>query len=256
MKTKTVGILSLGLLISLFFSPAFSQGQEQKGERFAIWEIVVKPAMAMKFEAVLKKEIEMGPPYPWSAYSTDDFHYYFITPIADYAGIDKLFQLEEEWIAKLGDKFKEMMKGWAGTYEYYRFGVYRTLPELSYMPKKPRLKPEETKFVYWGFAYLEVGQEQAFENVFKQWVELYKSLNIPLEFDTGVVEMGWEMPFYFWYMSGKSAAEFFAEDEKISKKIGEEKIMEMMNKTMACVRKYEYKTGRPRPDLSVMPEAK
>ncbi len=256
MKTKTTVLLSLGLFVGVLLSPVLSPAQEQTSERFAIWEIVVKPSMVMKFETMLKKEIEMGPPYPWNAYSTDDFHYYFATPIEDYAGIDKLFKMEADWIAKLGEKFQEMIKGFAGTYEYYRFGVYRTLPELSYVPKKPRLKPEETKFIYWGFAYVEVGQEQVFESVFKEWVELYKSKNIAMEFGTAVLEMGGEMPFYFWNTSGKSAAEFYSEDEKATKKIGEEKTMELVNKTFACLRKYEFKTGRPRPDLSVMPKEK
>ncbi len=256
MKPKTAVFLSLGLLVSVLLSPALSQAQEQKGERFAIWEIVVKPSMAMKFEAMLKKEIEMGPPYPWNAYSTDDNHYYFTTPIENYAGIDKLFKMEADWAARMGEKLQEMVKGFAGTYEYYRFGVYRTRPDLSYMPEKPRLTPEETKFLYWGFAYVEVGQEQAFENLFKKWVELYKSKNMAMEWGTAVLEMGAEMPFYFWNMSGKSAAEFFTEDEKATKMFDEKMLMELGNKFMACLRKYEYKTGKPRPDLSVMPKEK
>ncbi len=256
MKTRTAILISLGLLVSVLFSPALSQDQEQKGEHFAVWEIVVKPSMAMKFEAMLKKEIELGPPYPWNAYSTDDGFYYFTTPIENYAGIDKIFKMEDDWWANLGEKVKEMMKSFAGTYEYYRFGVYRSRPELSYLPKKPRLKPEDVKFLYWGFAYVEVGQEQALENVLKEWVALYQSKNMAMEWSTAVVEMGAEMPLYFWNMSGKSAGEFFTEDEKAAKKFDEEKVKELGNKFNACLRKYEYKTGKPRPDLSVMPKEK
>lgn len=256
MPKATAAFLSLGLLVGVLALPVLSPGQEQKAERFAVWEIVVKPSMALKFEAALKKEIELGPLYPWMAYSTDDYYYYFTTPIENYAGIDSLFKMDAEWMAKLGDKFPEMIKSFAGTYEYYRFGVYRSLPELSYVPKKARLKPEETKFLYWGFGYVERGKEQEFENVFKEWVDLYKDKNISMEFSTFALEMGAEMPLYFWNVSGKSAAEFFTEDEKASKKIGEEKIKEMGEKTQACLRKSEYKTGKPRPDLSVIPEAK
>jgi hypothetical protein len=212
--------------------------------------------MALKFEAALKKEIELGPLYPWMAYSTDDNIYYFTTPIENYAGIDSLFKMAAEWMAKLGEKFPEMMKSFAGTYEYYRFGVYRSLPELSYVPKKARPKPEETKFIYWGLGYVEVGQEKEFENVLRQWVELYQDKNISMGWSTFALEMGAEMPLYFWTETGKSAAEYFTEGEKAVKKLGEEKTKELGEKTQACLRKYEYKTGRPRPDLSVNPKAK
>jgi len=38
------------------------------------------------------------------------------------------------------------------------------------------------------------------------------------------------------------------------KKMGEEKFAELWGKAMATLRKYETKTGRPRPDLSNMPK--
>jgi len=256
MTKATAVLLSLGLLVGILALPATSEGQEQKAERFAIWEIVVRPSMALKFETALKKEIELGPPYPWLAYSTDDNFYYFTTPIENYAGIDSLFKMETEWMAKLGDKSSELMKSFAGTYEYYRFGVYRALPEQSYVPKKARLKPEEAKFIYWGLASVEVGREEEFKDVLKQWVGLYEDKNIPTGWSTFALEMGAEMPLYFWTESGKSAAEYFIESEKAVKKLGEEKIKEMGEKTQACLRKYESKTGRLRPDLSVMPKEK
>jgi hypothetical protein len=256
MRNKMTVFLALGLLAVLFIFPGMTGAQEQKSQLYSIEEIVVRPAMAAKFEAAVKKEIELGYPYPFSAYSTDDFYYYFLTPIENYASIDALNKAESEWAKKIGENHQALMKSVEGTFEYYRLGVIRFLPELSYPPKKPRLKPEEVNFTYWGFLYVEFGKEKEFADVFKQWVELYKSKDIPDGWSTYVVESGAEMPFYFMAASGKSAADFYAADEKATKKIGEEKTMELGHKTMALFRKFEIKTGRPRPDLSNVPKTK
>jgi hypothetical protein len=69
-----------------------------------------------------------------------------------------------------------------------------------------------------------------------------------------VVESGAEMPFYFWAETGKSAADYWAESDKVIKKFGEEKHAELWNKFLATLRKFETKTGQPRPDLSNTPK--
>jgi hypothetical protein len=69
-----------------------------------------------------------------------------------------------------------------------------------------------------------------------------------------VLESGAEMPFYFWAEGGKSAAEYYAENDKVMKKMGEEKFAELWNKFLTTLRKYESKTGQPRPDLSNIPK--
>jgi hypothetical protein len=69
-----------------------------------------------------------------------------------------------------------------------------------------------------------------------------------------VVESGAELPFYFWAEGGKSAAEYYAENDKVIRKFGEDKFTELWSKFLTTLRKYETKSGRPRPDLSNMPK--
>jgi hypothetical protein len=254
MKGKVSIFLTAVFFAVLFVLPGLAGTQEQKSELFSIEEVVVKPAMAARYEAAVKKEIELGYPYPFMAYSSDDFHYYFLIPIENYAGLDALNKGEGEWAKKIGEKYQDLLKSVAGTFEYYRLGVIRLLPDLSYIPKEPRLKPGEEAFLSWGFAYVEFGKEKEFVDVAKQWVELSKSNATSIGWNMYVVESGAEMPFYFWAESGKSAAEYYTEGEKIEKKIGEGKYAELWNKTMALLRKFETKIGRPRPDLSLMPK--
>jgi len=253
-KNKAAVFLAVGLFSVFFVLSGLTGAQEQKAQLYSITEVVVKPAMAAKFEAGIKKENELGYPFPSEAYSTDDFYYYFLTPIENYAGIDAMNKAEGEWSAKIGQEYQAMMKSVEGTFDYYRSGVIRFLPELSYAPKKSRLKPGDVGFLSWGFAYVEFGKEKEFADICKQFVELSKSKDTSIGWNMYVVESGAELPFYFWAEGGKSAAEYWAESDKVIKKMGEEKHAELWNKFLTTLRKYENKTGRPRPDLSNLPK--
>jgi hypothetical protein len=57
-------------------------------------------------------------------------------------------------------------------------------------------------------------------------------------------------------MNGKSPADFFTEDEKTTKTLEGEKSEELWKRFLATLRRYEFKTGRYRSDLSYIPEAK
>jgi hypothetical protein len=253
-KNKTAVFLAVGLFSVLFVLSGLTGAQEKKAQLYSITEVVVKPAMAAKFEAGIKKENELGYPFPSEAYSTDDFYYYFLTPIENYAGIDAMNTAEGEWAGKIGTEYEALMKSVEGTFNHYRAGVVRFLPDLSYVPKKLRLKPEEQKFISWGYAYVEFGKEKEFADVVKQFIELNTSAGTSTGWNMFVVESGAEMPFYFWAETGKSAAEYYAEAEKAMKKFGEGRYNELNNKLLATLRKFETKNGRPRPDLSNMPK--
>ena len=261
MKTKISVLLSVFLLAGFCSQISFAQAQEQKPQLFMIYDVVVKPAMVAGFEAAAKGEwalaVEGKSPYLWKTYSSDDLHYYFLTPMKNYADIDAMDKTSEEMRKKLGEeRFKANDKAYDGTFEYLRIGFIYLRPDLSYAPEKPALKPEEANSLFWGLCYVESGKEAEFEKVFKEYVAEYKNKNIATGFTTYEGGFGTEVPFYFFAMSAKSIIEVFSEDEKATKMVGEEKSKELGNKMMGTLRKYEFKTGRYRPDLSYIPEVK
>jgi hypothetical protein len=260
MKTKISVLLSVFLLAGFYAAISLAQAQEQKPQLYWITDCAVGPGMASKFEAAVKDECaltaEGKSPYPWMAYSSDDFHYYFVSPIKNYADIDAQDKAEEEMRKKVGEeRFNANDKAYAGTFEYARIGFVYLRPDLSYAPEKPRLKPEEANFLYWGLCYVDSAKVDEFNEIFKEYVSLYKSKNITSGFTTYQGGYGTDMPFYFFAMSGKSPADFFSEDEKTTKILEGEKDEELWNRFLATLRKYEIKTGRYRPDLSYIPEA-
>jgi hypothetical protein len=253
---KVLVILALLLVLGTLVSTPAS-AQAPKPQLFSITDVQVKPAMALKFEAGVKRQIELAYPGVFYGSNTDDFHYYFVEPIANYAGIDTMNAREAAWMnGPAKENIAALMKSLEGT--IYRFDTYVFLlnPDLSYYPAKPGLKPEEVKFMYWGFGYVEWGKEKEFEDIFKQWVALYKSKDVASGWETYVGRYGADLPVYVWNMGGKSAGDFFTEDEKITKLLGEDAVKALNEKTMACFRKYEFKTGRVRPDLSNLPKKK
>ncbi len=112
-----------------------------------------------------------------------------------------------------GEKWDAVWDKFAGTYHYDRGQIIIFSSALSYIPEEPRLRPEEGSFVYWGFAYVELGKESEFSDIFKQWVDLFKSNNISDGFNTFMGYFGTEQPLYTWMMNGKDPADFWNQDK-------------------------------------------
>jgi hypothetical protein len=235
--------------------------QEKKPQLYFIEDYVVKPSMIPQFEAALK-EFTTGffqPyawPWPFEAYATDDFHYYFLYPAENMAGIDKMFANFYEMLGKFGEeKYDSLNRKLGDATEYFKQGTITLSPELSYIPEKPRLKPEEVKFVYWGFCYVLPGKEKDFEEQFKKIVALFKTKKISSGFNSWIGGIGTEMPFYFYSETGKSPADFFLTSEKVMKLVDPD-VTNIWNAVLGLMRKYEFKMGLVRPDLSYTPAAK
>jgi hypothetical protein len=131
--------LLLGVLIA---QPATARAP--KAQLFSITDVQVKPSMAAKFESGVKRQIELAYPGVFYTSNTEDFHYYFVEPIANLAGIDTINAREEGWMKTAGkDNIAAIMKRLEGAIHHYNTYVFLLDPALGYYPAKPRLKPEE-----------------------------------------------------------------------------------------------------------------
>ncbi|MFB0519560.1 MAG: hypothetical protein ACETWC_09805 [Acidobacteriota bacterium] len=260
MRGKVSILLIVGLVAVLWAVTALAQAEEPKAQLYFVEDVVAKPSMVAEYEAIIKEVVPLCTqhefPYPFYTYSTDDFHYYFVYPVENYADIDNLHKAWDELGKKIGvKKWQAMMDRFVGTFEYYQYSVIRYLPELSYTPEKPRLKPEEANFVYWEFFSILIGKEKEFAETCQEWIELYKSQKISDGWETYVGETGIELPIYIFIERAKSAVDYYSQSEKIMKLLGE-KLKPLVAKTYAICKKVELKTGRFHPGLSYMPEEK
>jgi hypothetical protein len=261
MKPNRLVCVLLFLAVSVLAFALPAPAQEKKPQLYMVEDDVVKPAMVAQFEAVVKEVNATlfkayGWPWPFQVYATEDFHYYFLYPFESFADIDKGFGRFSEMLGKFGEqKWDALNRKMGDTTEYIKQGTVMLSPELSYSPEKPRLKPEEAKFVYWGFCYVMPGKEKDFEAQTKKIVALYQAKKISAGFKTWIGGLGTEMPFYFFSMTAKSAADMFVTDEKTTKLLDPEATA-LWNAMLKLMRKFESKMGTARPDLSYTPPAK
>ena len=260
MRCKVLVLSIASLVISLCTLTTLAQAEEQKAQLYFVEEVVVKPSMVDKYEAHTKEALNLwtkyGSPFPFYAFITDDFHYYFVWPIENYASLDSLFKAIGEWVVKMGDEnWQALVRSGEGTYEYLKWSMVRHKPELSYTPENPSLKPEEPNFVYLNFFFIQPGKKEEFEEVFKESVAFYKSINFPFGFDIYVGDMGTEMPMYIYFSKGENAADFYVRHDKAFKLHTEEAI-KLRQKTLVAIRNTKVKTGMFRPDFSYMPKEK
>jgi hypothetical protein len=256
---SVVAWLVLAVVALAFALPA--PAQEKKPQLWFVEDNVVKPAMAAQFEAALKEfNAAMWAPYNWpwamETYATEDFHYFLCYPMASLTDLDKAFSVFNEILGKFGEqKFDVLNRKMTGATESLKQSTVTFSPGLSYLPEKPRLKPEEMKFVYWGFCYVLPGKEKEFEAQFKKIAALFKAKNVDSGFNTFVGGIGADLPFYLYTEFGKSPADFFLNEEKVMKLVDPE-VTELWNQTLTLMRKYEFKMGTYRPDLSYTPVKK
>lgn len=259
MKGKFFVVL-LGLVFCLCVLSIFAQTEEQKAQLFYALDVTVKPSKIGAYEEAVKEYVallaEHQSPFPRYVYVWDDLHYHFITPLQDYGEFDSFQKSNSEIQKKIGaEKMVGIAQRFVSAYDSIRRGFIRYRPDLTYFQGNPRFKPEEANFMFWRFCHVLPGKESEFEDICKEWVKLDTEVKRSDAYSTFVVEIGTEMPLYFWTVRGISAADFHKQQEIYGTKAGDES-MELWNRTLALIKKLEDKTGWFRPDLSYMPKEK
>ncbi len=182
-------VVFLALVFCLCALSTLAKAEKQKAQLFFVEEVVVKPFMIDKYETHTKEALilwkKYGTLFPFYAFNTDDFHYYFVWPIENYASLDILFKAIGEWVEKMGDEnWQALVKSGEDTHEYMRWSIVRHRPDVSYIPEKSRLKSEETSFLYLNLFYILPGKEGEFESVLRESVAFYKDINFSFGSDS------------------------------------------------------------------------
>ena len=258
MRSKVIIYNTLILMVTFIFICSLLPAQEKNNRFLFIQEVAVDPSGVTAFEAEIKQfipqYIEHKFPYHFLTYRGNDFHYYFLFSVRNYADIDNFFKTSSELAEKVGvETIQSQHRRLTGVIENITYYFFQYIPEISYMPEKPRLKPEERTFFNWAFFYVKFGMEKEFENTLKKWLTLYKSKEIPNEYSFYVGSIGTEMPLYIAVENGKDIVDFFTEINKTNEKFGEEGVA-LWEKTWPLVKRFEMKQCTLCPELSYTPE--
>ena len=231
---------------------------------YLIHEEMARPNMLAQYEAntreffTLLGEQKVDPKvFGVRLYVTSDLHYLYVAPIANFAGVDSIYQMFNRMSQSAAkDRFADLMRrGNAALYSWNDFVALRR-DDLSYAPATPRLKPEERRFVHYQFYYLDGSRIPEAEQVAKDYVALFKSKNIGDGFTIFDVVTGNDLPLWVIASTGKSAADYYSNDEKINAVLaGADRPLQA--RALAVTRKYEVKDGMARPDIAYpMPASK
>jgi hypothetical protein len=255
MGTKVTVFLLACTVVNLFAFTNIAQREEQNALLYYILETVVKPSMIGVYEealkdymAILTKQKSLYSRYVFS--STEDYHYFSIVPLKNYGDFEALRKSNLDIFNKIGnEKMSELDTCFTSACEYTNRSFIRHMPEFSYSPGNPRLKPEEATYICCRYCYIKPGKAIEFETVASEWVLLYKSKDFPDGYDLFVCDIGNDLPLYFWIGRARDVVDSLGQSVREQKIFGK-KPMELMRKTMATLRKSELKRCLFRPDLS------
>jgi hypothetical protein len=252
-------LLSLALLALISAIPPVlsSQDQAPPPQLYLMGDFLVDASRASEYEAAFKDLLaslaKHGFPILFDTYSTDDSHYYFIFGLENFAGVDRWWAAWRDHARKMGSNAFQALRRRMAAAELewvYKFWYFR--PDLSFLPERERLKPEEIGYYTWDFVWLVPGSEAEFEALNKEWIALSRSREARDPFMTYAGDLGTDGPVYCWFEYGRSAADYAAAEEAFWKSMGDAGA-DLSKRTRAVIRRLETKTGRYRPDLSYAP---
>ncbi|MFQ5769519.1 MAG: hypothetical protein ACE5HX_03215 [bacterium] len=258
MRSKTLLLLLVGFLVNLSAFPVIAQNEEPKGQLWSIYQESVKPDMAKDYEALTREwiaqltELKMTSPYfNFTTIQGEDFTYSFAIQIENFAALDGMQKAWMEFEQKIDkEKFQEMMQRGSACTQSINQWLAMEMPNISYAPATPRLKPEEIQFYHYDFFYVKPGKNMEFHEISKQWLELYKSKSATEGWTMYQAMMVPDQPLYIVASGAKNAVDFYTALDKTNELLGKENVDSLWSKTMALVRKFEHKNSTIRPDLS------
>jgi hypothetical protein len=224
---------------------------------FLMGDFLVDISRTGEFEAGLKDLIaELRPrgfSFRFDTYATDDGHYYLVFGLESFADVDRW---QEAWPiqgrATGTERLQALHRRLVGAEIERVFRFWRFRADISFLPEKERLKPDEVGHYTWDFVWVIPGREAEFEALNREWVALSRAKKVSDPFLTYSGDLGTAMPVYVWFEYGKTAADYAAAEEAFWETLGDAGA-DLAKRTRALIRKRESKTGRYRPDLSYVP---
>lgn len=251
-------MLGLTVLLVFCFGVVSAYAEEPKNQLYFVISAEVKPAKVSEYEANVKKVIakysKHNFKYPWFAYNSENYQYYFLFPINSVGEMDDISKEEAALINKMGQKnYDKLWAGYEGTFDNRRDFFFTHRRDLSYVPENPRLKTEDANFLVWREYYIKSDKVEEAENIIKESASFYKSKNIPNNWILLQGGIGYDTP---WYESAEfalSEIDYYTHKKTELETLGDE-FIKIWEKLMDVTVKYKVRHGFYRPDLSYTPK--
>ncbi len=238
-------------------------GEEKEGPKpqmYVIYKDVVHPSKTMQYEAAIKHMISEFTAYNidpkrmgWTTVNGPEMGYVYVMPMDNFAAIDRMHKDWEAAMDVIGaEKMEAMMTAVTETMDHVEVFHVQLRADLSYTPEETTLKPEDVKYVQYGFYYVMPGKKKVMEEVARQFAELYKANNVGTGWSIYESVTGNDLPLFVVAHPARSQAEFYEQREALKTLFGEDS-KKLSEKVMQAVRRVELKDGWIRGDLSYPP---
>ena len=251
MNRNIVIAVLVGLLLGLWASAVTAQEASQ-GQLLRILTVKVDPSKISEYEAAVedlfaeltKKEFA----FPISASVGADLVYGFVTPMENFAALDKM----QEELSQVLEANPQILERLSEASESRTYWMVQERPDLSYVPENPRLQPDEIGLIHLDRYYLRPGTEAEAEAISKEWVNLYRRKYVSDGFRVNVAVTGAELPIFTVATPAKDALDYQTQAQKIEELLGEE-AQALMERSLSIIRRLEPLDITLRPDLSYQP---
>lgn len=203
--------LLIGLLV-LFagFVSLTSRAQEAPAmpENFLVIEEFVAPSDMAAFIEAQQKAVDLWKKHDFGislyTYRTAENSFYWVAPIANFGGIDDVFQKANTVVAKMEEDGYDADKEFKDL-STTRQSVLHWMKDLSYHPDGNMGQTAEKPYCEWTFVSLRAGHEKAAAGVVKKYIDFYNSIDENYEWDIYAVSLGYDTP--MWILMNRDESE-------------------------------------------------
>lgn len=242
-------------------APAVAQGAAQRPQAFVVHVEHAVPDQIAAYEAATKEFVQLVeanrdvmPSFSFQALAGEDLSYAFVSPVSGFAEMGEIFGQFMALAAKPGSRFGELMERAGPTIDHIDEWVFLELPDASYVPAQPRLRPEEERYVEMIFYYVEPGREAAADALGADIRKVYAAKGFPYGYRVFKAALGADMPLYVATIPAKDPADLAALHALEREMLGADYVANG-ERIMAITRRMDFNRYWIRPDLSLRPAA-
>ena len=217
-------------------------------------QIAAYEATTKEFLALVEANRDVMPGFSFQVLAGEDLSYAFVSPVAGFAEMGEIFGQFMALAEKAGPRWADLLQRAGATLDHVDEWLFVELPDASYIPAQPRLRPEEARYIEMVFYYARPGHEAAADALGAEIRQLYASKAFPYGYRVFKAAMGADMPLYAVSIPAKDPADLAALHALERQMLGAD-YDATGAKVMAVTRRMEVKHYWVRPDLSLRPAA-
>lgn len=253
-------IAGIAMLGAVLMTASLAAAQTAQSKWFVMHQELARPSMLKQYEdtskefvATVRQHHDASPMFNFVGFAGDDYVYTYVTRISSFSDVEAIISGFGKLAQAVGEaKWGDLMVRSGQAMEWMRDSILMEDPSLSYMPAKPRLKPEEERYVHVDLYYVQPGREADADAVAKELAALYRKKNVTDSYRLFKVVMGWDTPLIIVITAAKSPADYEALVAQARQTIGAEG-KALFDRAFSLTRRFEMHGGWVRPDLTLEP---